>query len=250
MTPSLMAILTLVMLGTAFLSGIFGMAGGLVLIGVLLALLPLPEAMALHAVTQMTSNGWRSVLWVRHLRWPVLLAYSLGAVAALGAWSIWAWVPDRPIAMISLGLSPHLLRLFPRGYRPDAERPVDAAGFGLLCVSLMMLTGSAGPVLDAFFLGGTLDRKAIVATKAACQLLGHLLKLLYFAAIIDQAASVEPWMAGLAIGASVLGTTLARTVLERMSDQVFRAWVGRLVLGLSTYYLVHGTWLLLREQIG
>ena len=38
------------------------MAGGLVLIGVLLALLPLPEAMALHAITQMASNGWRGLL--------------------------------------------------------------------------------------------------------------------------------------------------------------------------------------------
>jgi hypothetical protein len=32
------------------------MAGGLVLVGVLLALLPLPAAMALHAVTQIASN--------------------------------------------------------------------------------------------------------------------------------------------------------------------------------------------------
>ena len=33
------------MVATSFLSGIFGMAGGMILIGVLLALLPLPQAM-------------------------------------------------------------------------------------------------------------------------------------------------------------------------------------------------------------
>ena len=59
MSPLLIATLCLTMVATSFLSGIFGMAGGMILIGVLLALLPLPEAMVLHGVTQMASNGWR-----------------------------------------------------------------------------------------------------------------------------------------------------------------------------------------------
>lgn len=60
MTPALIAALGLLMVATAFLSGLFGMAGGLILIGVLLAIMPLPAAMVLHAATQMASNGWRS----------------------------------------------------------------------------------------------------------------------------------------------------------------------------------------------
>jgi uncharacterized membrane protein YfcA len=47
---------------TSFLSGIFGMIGGLVLMGVLLLFLPVPVAMTLHAITQMTANGWRAVV--------------------------------------------------------------------------------------------------------------------------------------------------------------------------------------------
>ena len=62
-----MILLVVTMIATAFLSGIFGMAGGLVLIGVLFALMPVPEAMALHAVTQMASNGWRGALWIKHV---------------------------------------------------------------------------------------------------------------------------------------------------------------------------------------
>ncbi len=71
---SALAILGLaaLMTATAFLSGIFGMAGGLVLIGVLLAIMPVPTAMALHAVTQMASNGWRALLWRRHIVWRQL----------------------------------------------------------------------------------------------------------------------------------------------------------------------------------
>ena len=51
MSPVLIAALGLLMVATTFLSGLFGMAGGLILIGVLLAILPLPAAMVLHAIT-------------------------------------------------------------------------------------------------------------------------------------------------------------------------------------------------------
>src|SRR4051812_33370622 len=57
MTAALAASLALLMIFTALLSGVFGMAGGLILVGVLLVLMPLPQAMVLHAVTQMASNG-------------------------------------------------------------------------------------------------------------------------------------------------------------------------------------------------
>src|SRR5215510_2750152 len=75
MTPLLVLALCMTMVATAFLSGLFGMAGGLILIAVLLALLPLPAAMVLHAVTQMASNGWRALLWHRHCRWRAVGAY-------------------------------------------------------------------------------------------------------------------------------------------------------------------------------
>ena len=45
---------------TSFLSGIFGMAGGMILMGLLLAMLPVATAMLLHGITQLASNGWRA----------------------------------------------------------------------------------------------------------------------------------------------------------------------------------------------
>src|SRR6195256_6410061 len=69
MTALLAASLSLLMIFTALLSGIFGMAGGLILVGVLLVVMPLPQAMVLHAVTQMASNGWRALLWREDIGW-------------------------------------------------------------------------------------------------------------------------------------------------------------------------------------
>lgn len=244
MTPALIALVTLLMVATSLLSGVFGMAGGLILVGVLLALLPVPDAMALHAVTQIASNGWRAALWIHHARPRIVAAYAAGCVAALAHWSVVQFVPSRPLALIALGASPFLLHLLPRSWRPDAENPHHGVAYGIACMSLMLLTGVAGPLLDSVFLGGRLERRAIVATKAACQVIGHSLKLVYFGCLIAEAGTVDPVMAACAVLASMLGTALARPVLAAMTEQQFRRWATRIVTVIACYYVGHGSWLL------
>jgi uncharacterized membrane protein YfcA len=249
MTATMMLLVSLLMVSTAFLSGVFGMAGGLVLIGVLLALLPLPDAMALHAITQMASNGWRGLLWWRHVRWRATGYFIAGSVLALGVWTIWRWVPAKPVAMLLLGVTPFLVRLVPPGLKPQPEDPVQGGLYGALCMTLMLLTGVSGPLLDTFFLGGGLDRRQIVSTKAVCQVFGHAVKLLYFSAVVDQAATVDPLMAVLAVGMSMLGTSLARPVLERLSDTQYRRWATHIITAIAGYYVAQGAWLMLRTAV-
>jgi uncharacterized protein len=243
-TPLVTLVLCLVMIATAFLSGLFGMAGGMVLVGVLLAVLPLPTAMVLHAVTQMASNGWRALLWRRHVRWAAVAAYVLGCGVAVLVWSIWRYVPGKPLALILLGVTPFLVRLVPADLKPDPESPVQGIVYGAICMMLMLLTGVAGPLLDTYFLGGRLDRREIVATKAMCQIISHALKLGYFGGIIDQAAALDPVLAVVAVLASMLGTSLAKRFLEAMSDAQYRVWANRLISAIATYFVVQGTWLL------
>jgi uncharacterized membrane protein YfcA len=245
MSPLILAAVLLTMVGTSLLSGIFGMAGGLVLIGVLLVLLPVPEAMALHAVTQVSSNGWRALLWWRHIRPLPVLALAAGNVVALGAWSAVLLVPERGVALLMLGASPFLVRALPARWRPDPLRPAHGVAVGAACMSLMVTTGVSGPLLDRFFLGGALDRREIVATKAAIQTLGHSLKWLYFGLLVAQAGSVDPVVAGLAILASMLGTMTAKRVLEAMSDAQYRRWADRIITVIATFYIGQGGWLLL-----
>ena len=193
MSPLLIAALCLTMVGTSFLSGIFGMAGGMILVGVLLAMLPVPEAMMLHGVTQMASNGWRGLLWWRYVRWGAVTPYILGCAAALLLWSLWRYVPSKPAALLMLGLTPFLARMAPASYRPNPESMRQGALYGAACMTLILLTGVSGPLIDTFFLGGKLDRREIVATKAVCQIFGHAAKLIYFGSLIDQAhRSIRP----------------------------------------------------------
>jgi len=234
-----------IMIATAFLSGIFGMAGGLILIGILLVLLPLPEAMALHAVTQMASNGWRGLLWWRHVRLPIVVVYLAGCALALGAWGLTQYVPSKPVALLMLGATPFLVRLLPKNLKPNPESVPQTVLYGVMCTTLMLLTGVSGPLFDSFFLGGTLDRREIVATKSVCQLFGHAMKLAYFTLLIGGGATIDPLIAGIAIAASMLGTSLARPVLEMLTDKQYRLWAARMITGIAGYYLVYGCYLLL-----
>ena len=248
MTPLMIASLGALMVGTAFLSGLFGMAGGMILIGVLLMLMPLPTAMVLHAITQMASNGWRAFLWRSHIRWRPVSVYLIGCALALGAWSNTRYVPDKPIALLLLGVTPFMARVLPSGLKPDPESVGQGSFYGFICMGLMLMTGVSGPLLDTFFLGGNFGRREVVATKATCQVASHFTKLIYFGGIIDSAATLDPVLAAVAVAASMLGTTLARRILEAMTDLQFRTWANRLITTVAGYYIIYGSWLLLARS--
>ncbi len=236
--------LGLLMIGTAFLSGIFGMAGGLILIGVLLFIFPLPTAMVLHAVTQMASNGWRAALWWRHIEWKSTAFYVAGCLVSVGLWSITLYVPDKAVALLLLGLSPFIIRAIPDSILPRSFGPLQVASTGLFSMTLMLMTGVTGPLLDTMFLRSPLERRQIIATKAACQVFGHGFKLLYFGALIAEVGQVEPWFLGVAIAASMIGTSLGKLLLEKLTDKQFRLWSNRLITTIATWYVGYGLVLL------
>jgi hypothetical protein len=86
------------------------MAGGLILVGVLLVVVAAAD-MVLHAVTQMASNG-RRALWRQHIVWKTAAASVVGSLVSVG-WSIWLYVPDKAMALLLLGCSPFLVGIPP-----------------------------------------------------------------------------------------------------------------------------------------
>ena len=84
-------------------------------------------------------------------------------------------------------------------------------------------------------------------TKAAAQVLGHLTKVTYFAALIANPAGrdLEQWLVmAYAACFAVLGTTLSRSFLDRLSDKQFYYWTRRVILALGAVYVAQGVWLM------
>ena len=82
-SPLLWLLITLSAFATSVLSGIVGMAGGMVLMFVLISVLPVSSAMILHAATQVTANGSRAWMLREHMLWRLLLPYLLGSAVAI-----------------------------------------------------------------------------------------------------------------------------------------------------------------------
>ena len=236
-----LGLLVVSVLGTSFISGIFGMAGGMVLVGVLLALFDVAPAMLLFGVTQTAANGWRCLLWRKHVRWSIVWGYALGSIAMFVLFRFIAYIPEKSVIYLGLGLTPFLVELLPRQWQPHIEQRGAPIFCGALIMVFQHIAGVAGNVLDLFFNKSPLDRKEIVATKAATQTLAHILRVAYFGSISIESFSVAPWwLYVLCIGLAFCGTTLATRVLNAMSDVNFKRWSRWIILTISGVYVGRG----------
>ena len=238
---------------TSFISGILGMAGGMILMGVLLALLPLPAAMMLHGITQMAANGWRAWLWRTHVNWRVIRGYALGALLALAAFIVLQLVVSKPVAYLLLGVTPFISVMLPRRLALNVDHRGHPLFCGVICTGLQLLAGVSGPLLDVFFVQSAMDRRGVVATKAMSQTLGHLIKIIYFGGISAMSSSVTAGLSLPLIAACVVlaftGTSFSRRVLDKMSDANFRQWTQGTVLTMGVIYLASGLWLLVGPHV-
>ncbi len=238
--------LGLAALVTSFLSGLFGMAGGMVLMGLLLVLLPVSSAMLLHGITQMTANGWRAWLWRRHVQWGIVAQFLLGGAVAVAVFTLIRYVPGKAESLIVLGLSPFMAMAVPSHWSPNVSRRGHSTLAGVLCMGVQLIAGISGPLLDVFFVKSSLPRQSVVATKATMQVFGHLFKTVYFGSLVaaSEAEALDVTVTLVCIGMAVLGTNLSRRVLDAMSDAQFRTWSQRLVALTGTIYLGQGLFLL------
>ena len=167
---------------TAVLTGIFGLAGGLVLMGALALILPVSAAFVTHGLVQIIANGSRAILHRRHVRWPIVGFYAAASLVAGLIVATIAYAPSKPLLFLLLGLTPILVWLPTRILKLDAAKPMQALICGFSVTGLNLLAGVAGPLLDIFFVRTDLSRHQIVATKAATQVFSHLAKVIVYGA--------------------------------------------------------------------
>ena len=231
-------------LATSFISGIFGMAGGMILMGVLVTVMPVSAAMVLHGAAQLTSNGWRAVLWRRHVDFRIFGRFLIGLLLASLIFTFIGFIPDRALVLITLGIVPFLVFIIPRNYVPQVTSRGGAELCGFLNTAMQFVAGVSGPLLDIFYVRTDMDRRTVVATKAACQACAHLAKLVYFGHALSGGEPLPTLLIVLAIVMAITGTSLSKFVLERLNDQQFRRWTQALVMVIGTVYLMQGLHLL------
>jgi len=236
--------MTLLLLGlaafaTAVLSATLGMAGGLVLMGVYAALLPVPAAMVLHGLTQLVANGLRAAVHARAVHGRGVAAYGVGAVAAAAVLAPFAWSPPATLVYLGLGAVPFVARAAPRTPLMDFARPQAAALAGFVVCGVQTVAGVAGPLQELFFLDSRMGVREVVGTKAATQALSHLAKIAFFMPLLAPGA-LETTPILVVLSGAAAGTLVGSRLLERWSEAGFRAATRTVVLGIGAVYLLIG----------
>ena len=229
-------ILLFVVLVTATVSGVFGMAGGLMLMGALTLAMPVSAAMVTHGAVQFVSNGWRAVLHRAHINWRIIALYGAGSALAAGALALVTYQPTKAWVYLMLGLTPGLAWIPKDRFNLDAAKPAHAALCGLSVTGLNVIAGVSGPLLDVFFVRTALTRHQIVATKAATQAFSHTVKMAFYGApLIGASQSGLPpwWFFVLAAPLAMAGAWIGGFVLDRISDVNFLKWTRWIVTALG-----------------
>lgn len=216
---------------TSILSAIVGMAGGITLLTVMLLFMDPLEAIPIHGVIQLVSNGSRTLIQRQYVRWEIIARYAVLLVpagflglalaqqlppqamkAVIGAFVLIAtWVPW----WLTFGRHPEEI---------DPRRRFLVLG-GVVGV-LNMAVGATGPLIAPFFLNLGLTRFALIGTKAACQTLGHLTKIAIFG-LAGFAFADHLGLIAVMFPAVIVGTWVG----SRMLHAITETWFIRLYKG-------------------
>jgi uncharacterized membrane protein YfcA len=265
--PLTLGLLAVVAFLTSILSAVVGFAGGMVLLSTMLLFLDPLFAIPLHAVVQLVSNGSRSYIQRAHIDWSIVWRFALpllptGVIGlivwrfalpllptgVIGLWILQSLSPSMARAMIGAFVllatwAPQLLLL---GVHPEnISQGKRFLALGAVVGAVNVTVGATGPLIAPFFLNLGLSRHAIVGTKAACQAISHVVKIVVFG-VVGFAFAHYALPLLLLCAAVVAGTWIGSQVLGRVSERLFLVlykgvitvvalrlvlWEGALLLG-------------------
>jgi len=237
-------LLTGVAFGTSVVSGILGMAGGLILLSALLVKLDPVVAVPVHGLVQLVANASRAWLLRQHVSWkavvrfawPLLPAGALGLLllqrmpAAAGRILIGlfvlvaTWLPKAPR---EAGPSAHAWRGLPLG--------------GALVGFFSTLVGATGPLLGPFIVALELGPQGTIGTLAGCQIFQHASKVLLFGLGGFDFGAYLLWTLGLCLSA-LIGTAVGTRLLDNLRPETFKLVIRLVISGLALQLLGSGAW--------
>jgi uncharacterized membrane protein YfcA len=241
LTPIDLSLLLAIAFVTSILSAVAGMAGGIVLLTVMLLYFEPLVAIPLHGAVQLVANSSRAAIQRAHIDWRLVWRY---AAPLLPAGMLGLEVAQRvPAAALRITIGIFVLvatwarGLLLLGRHPESMSPTRRFWMlGAVLGFLNMNIGATGPLLAPFFLNLQLSRQGVVGTMAACQALGHLAKIAIFGLAGFWFRDYAVVLVGMWVMV-LLGTWIGSRLLDRLNERVFRG-IFRAILTLIALRLV------------
>jgi uncharacterized membrane protein YfcA len=217
------------------------MAGGTILLAVLVSIAPPTLAIPTHGFAQSASNLGRVVSFWSHIKWRVALPFVLPVLP--GTWLGLQLVDllQGPAMSLLVGLAILSATLWSRyGSRQGSVQKARPwwvfTLIGAVSSVLGMIVGATGPLIAPFFLGPDFTKEEMVGTKAVCQMTVQLIKVPSFWAAGWIGHEHLPLLAVLAFTA-LLGANLGKRFLGRFSDSQVKLWVTAALLLVSCHLI-------------
>jgi len=208
------------------ISAICGGGAGLMLLPILGRMLPIVQVPAALSIGTFTSSASRLVIFRKSVCWHIVKYFVPTALPAvwLGAWLLKYLNPLYLEIAMGLFLISNLTFLFKKPTEIISKEKLTKLTLSLIGFSagfLSGLTGAVGLLFNRFYLSYGLSKEEIVATRAANEIILHLVKIvLYFlfGLITMKAVSI-----GIVVSVSaILSSWLMKWVLPKLSEIIFK----------------------------
>lgn len=219
----------------ALVNAAFSAGGALIILAVTSFVLPVSAIVPIHSTLLIGSTSTRTLLFWRDIDWKIAGPFLVGSVFAVAIGSrIYVQLPDTFIATALSAVMLIAIWLPEVRWRPKLRHPWVAVGF---IHSLLSTLFAYGALLHAIILHTGLKKRQIVATMGASLTGMGLFKITGYAL---NGFDYVPYLQtiGCAIAAAFLGTWVGRMVIDKISEELFRA-VFRALVTLTALRLLY-----------
>jgi uncharacterized membrane protein YfcA len=205
---------------TSIIAGTIGMGGGVIFVGILASFVEITYVIPLHAALMAISNASRIVLFLKHITWRLVGFYSLGLLpGSLAGIYIFRLLPKDLIKlMIGIFILVAIFTPLKPGKTGLGEKVFIFVG--LLAGFFGIFFGATGPITAPFYIRLGIIKENFIATKAACQILDHLVKIPLFGFMGVNALAYWDVIVYLSL-AVILGTFIGKKLVSKLSDKAF-----------------------------
>jgi uncharacterized membrane protein YfcA len=204
---------------SSIVSGMMGM-GGVLLLPAIASVVDVIYIVPFFSSVILFSNGARILLFFRFIRWEIVGYYICGVLpgAALGM-KTYLYLPPN-LVKIMMGVFILMIVYIPISRIGITVRSYSFVAIGFVCGAVGIFFGVVGPLLAPFFLQKGILKEELIATKACCQAVNHMVNILVYGAI--GAHLLSDWGIVVGLGAiAIVGTFIGKRLLNRLSRRQF-----------------------------
>ena len=197
------------------------MGGGTILLAIIASIVDTAYIVPLHGTVQLISSSTRLILFFKSIKWNIILFFLIGVLpgAFLGIYIF--KLLDKNIIKLLIGIFILLITYVPKSKKESTSTFVIFLPVGFVSGLIGIFFGAIGPFIATFFVRKDVIKEELVATKATCQAITHIIKIPLFGFI--GANVLVHWNILLYLCLAVIvGTMVGKNMLNKMSDTTFK----------------------------